>query len=147
MPGSPQAEKARMEAVLARNGIRSTAQRVRILEALSAERNDATAQEIHARLRAGGDRIGLATVYRTVALLSEHGVIDALAHSPGEVCYRLCGEGHHHHLVCTRCHRVVELGGCDLEAWMGELATAHGFAVTSHTIEVAGVCGDCRAAA
>ena len=69
-------------------------------ELLAAEPTDATAQQIHARLRDGGQAIGLATVYRTLALLSERGVIDALAHRPGETCYRLCGEGHHHHLLC-----------------------------------------------
>ena len=85
-----------LHGVLADNGIRSTGQRLRVLEVLAAEPADATAQEIHARLREQGERVGLATVYRTVALLSESGVIDALAHRPGEMCYRLCAEGHHH---------------------------------------------------
>jgi Fur family ferric uptake transcriptional regulator len=145
--GRTQAEAVDPHALLAERGIRATPQRLSVLRALSAERNDATAQQIHARLRTQGASIGLATVYRTVALLSEQGVIDALAHSPGEVCYRLCGEGHHHHLVCSECHRVVELGDCALDGWLGRLGREHGFAVTSHTIEVTGVCADCRAAA
>ena len=86
---------------------------------LAAERNDATAQEIHAVLAGQGKRVGLATVYRTLAALSGCGAVDALIHHPGEVCYRLCGEGHHHHLVCERCHLVVELGDCDLDSWLG----------------------------
>ena len=78
---------------LAASGIRATRQRLRVLEALEAEPNDATAQEIFETLRARGDSIGLATVYRTLGLLSSHGVVDALVHRPGEVCYRLCGDG------------------------------------------------------
>ncbi|MDX6449283.1 MAG: Fur family transcriptional regulator, ferric uptake regulator, partial [Gaiellaceae bacterium] len=82
------------QTLLARHGVRSTRQRLAVLEALTAEPNDATAQEIHAELVTRGRAVGLATVYRTLALLSEHGVVDALMHHPGEVCYRLCGEGH-----------------------------------------------------
>ena len=77
------------------------------------EHDDVTAQELHERLRRRGERLGLATVYRTLGLLAEEGVIDALSHRQGELCYRLCGDGHHHHLVCSRCHQVVELEDCE----------------------------------
>jgi Fur family transcriptional regulator, ferric uptake regulator len=125
-------------------GLRATSQRLLVLEELAAEPNGATAQEIHDRLRARGLRIGLATVYRTLAVLSEHGIVDALAHRPGEACYRLCGAEHHHHLVCTGCNRVVELGDCDLDAWLDRLGAAHGFRVTAHSVEVSGLCARCR---
>jgi Fur family ferric uptake transcriptional regulator len=130
-------------ALLSQHGIRPTRQRLLVLDALSAERDDATAQQIHERLRGQDERIGLATVYRTVSLLAEQGVIDALAHRPGEICYRLCSDNHHHHLVCSECHRVVEVGDCDLEEWLEGLASAHGFTVTGHAVEVTGVCAAC----
>lgn len=132
------------QALLVDHGIRATRQRVHVLEALSAEPNDATAQEIFESLRAAGEPIGLATVYRTLALLSRRGVVDALMHRAGEVCYRLCSGGHHHHLTCSECHQVVELGDCELEPWLKRLAGAHGFEVTGHAVEVTGVCPDCR---
>ena len=131
---------------LAASGIRATRQRVQVLEALAAEPNDATAQQIFERLRASGVSIGLATVYRALGLLSSHGVVDALTHRPGEVCYRLCGDEHHHHLTCSECHQVVELGECELDPWLDRLGSAHGFAVTGHAVEVTGICADCRAA-
>jgi Fur family ferric uptake transcriptional regulator len=124
-------------------GLRATPQRVAVLEVLGHEPDGATAQEIHDRLRAQGAHVGLATVYRTLAALTEGGAVDALAHRPGEACYRLCGSGHHHHLVCERCNRVVELGECDLEPWLARLGDAHGFRVTRHSVEVAGICADC----
>jgi Fur family transcriptional regulator, ferric uptake regulator len=130
--------------VLADLGLRATPQRLWVLEELADEPNGATAQEIHDRLRARGLRIGLATVYRTLAVLAEHGVVDTLAHRPGEACYRLCGADHHHHLVCTNCNRVVELGECDLEPWLDQLGAAHGFRVTAHSVEVSGVCAGCN---
>jgi Fur family ferric uptake transcriptional regulator len=127
-----------------RHGLRSTRQRLAVLQALAAEPNDATAQEIYAWLAKRGEGIGLATVYRTLALLNRHGIVDALAHRPGELCYRLCGEGHHHHLVCGECHRVVELDDCDLGDWLSRLAVKHEFAISAHTVEVTGICADCR---
>jgi len=129
--------------LLARHGLRATRQRTAVLEALAAEHDDATAQQVHDALRRKGEGVGLATVYRTLSALSERGVIDELSHRPREACYRLCGEGHHHHLVCTECHRVVELGDCDLEPWLAGLADGHGFTVSDHTVEVTGICAEC----
>lgn len=132
---------------LSETGLRATTQRLRVLEELAREPSDVTAQELHRRLRAGGERIGLATVYRTLGALAEHGVVDTLSHSPAEACYRLCGEGHHHHLVCSGCHRVVELPECGLDDWLAAAAEREGFVATGHRVEIVGLCGDCRRAA
>jgi Fur family ferric uptake transcriptional regulator len=131
---------------LAQAGLRATRQRMLVLETLAAEPHDATAQEIYSRLRQRGEPVGLATVYRTLSLLSEHQVVDEFAHRPGETCYRLCAEGHHHHLVCARCHGVAELEGCEVDGWLGKAAREHGFAPTGHTLEVTGLCAACQAA-
>jgi Fur family ferric uptake transcriptional regulator len=140
------AGQAEPRTALTKSGIKPTAQRLAVLEALAAEPNDATAQQIHSRLAAAGETVGLATVYRTLALLSEHGVVDALAHTPSETCYRLCGAEHHHHLVCSECHRVVELADCELDAWLERVSASHGFVATGHRLEATGVCSACQAA-
>jgi Fur family ferric uptake transcriptional regulator len=131
---------------LAKAGLRATRQRLLVLETLADEPHDATAQEIYARLRLSGEPVGLATVYRTLSVLSERGVVDEFAHRPGESCYRLCGEGHHHHLVCASCHGVAELEGCEVDEWLAKAAKKHGFAPTKHTLEVSGLCASCQAA-
>ena len=130
--------------VLSDAGVRPTRQRVRVLDELMGEQDDVTAQELHDRLRSGGEKLGLATVYRTLGLLAEAGVIDSLSHRPGELCYRWCGQGHHHHLVCSNCHRVVELADCELDPWLERISSAHGFVTTGHRLEVSGLCGACR---
>jgi Fur family ferric uptake transcriptional regulator len=130
--------------LLAGVGVRQTRQRLVVLTELMGERNDVTAQELHERLRVRGERLGLATVYRTLGLLADEGVIDALSHHPGELCYRWCGEGHHHHLVCSSCHQVVELDGCELEPWLERVAGEHDFVTTGHRLEVSGLCAGCR---
>lgn len=131
---------------LADAGVRATPQRLLVLQTLAAEPHDATAQEIHARLREGKNRIGLATVYRALAVLKRRGVVDELSHRAGESCYRLCQPGHHHHMVCERCHRVEELEGCGVDDWIAQASRRHGFQVASHTVEVFGLCAVCRAA-
>ncbi|HSC91201.1 MAG TPA: Fur family transcriptional regulator [Gaiellaceae bacterium] len=143
MEGAGQAE-ARAAALLQERGVKATQQRVRVLAELVREPNDATAQELHERLRARGRRIGLATVYRSLAVLADEGVVDVLAHRPGEACYRLCGGGHHHHLVCSSCHRVVELSDCRLDPWLDAVAAEHGFRSVEHRLELSGRCADCR---
>jgi Fur family transcriptional regulator, ferric uptake regulator len=84
------------------------------------------------------------TVYRTLALLSEKGVVDTLSHHGGEQCHRLCGDEHHHHLLCERCHRVVEVQECGLDDWVAAAAKRHGFVATDHRAEIVGLCADCR---
>lgn len=134
----------RAEELLAGAGVRATAQRAIVLAELAAERDDVTAQQLHERLRARGERLGLATVYRTLRLLAEAGVVDVLSHHAGELCYRWCGDEHHHHLLCSECHRVVELVDCELDPWLERVSREHGFVTTGHRLEVSGVCADCR---
>jgi Fur family transcriptional regulator, ferric uptake regulator len=114
-----------------------------VLEELAREPNDATAQQLHRRLRSRRQKIGLATVYRALGAMSEAGVVDSLSHG-SETCYRLCGEGHHHHLVCESCHRVIELGGCPADGWIDRAAKRAGFVPTGHRLEVRGLCASCR---
>ena len=125
-------------------GIKPSRNRVAVLAELSAEPDDATAQVIHRRLAQGGDRVGLATVYRALRAMSEASVIDELPHGSTETCYRVCGSEHHHHLVCQRCHRVVELRGCPARKWIERAADDAGFAVSGHRLEVTGLCASCR---
>jgi len=125
-------------------GVRPSPNRVLVLEELAREANDATAQEIHRRLAKRDRSVGLATVYRALSAMSEAGVVDELPHGSNETCYRLCGTGHHHHLVCESCHRVIELPGCPARGWIERGAAEAGFVVTGHRLEARGLCADCR---
>jgi Fur family transcriptional regulator, ferric uptake regulator len=129
--------------LLVRKGVRPTRQRLLVLEELAAERDDATAQTLWQRLRGHDEGVGLATVYRTLTLLHDHGVVDALSHHGSERCYRLCADGHHHHLLCERCHRVVEIDECTLGPWVEDVARRHGFVASDHHVEINGLCGAC----
>ncbi|EKA61801.1 Fur family ferric uptake regulator [Janibacter hoylei PVAS-1] len=102
-----------------------------------------SAQEIHASLVAGGDKIGLATVYRTLQAMVDEEALDSLRTDDGEIVYRRCSTGHHHHLVCRDCARTVEVEGPAVERWADKVSAEHGFSDVSHTLELFGRCGDC----
>ena len=96
--------------------------------------NFRSAQDIHAELRASGETVGLTTVYRHLALLTDEGQLDALQTADGELVYRRChSESHHHHVVCRRCGRGTEVELPDLERWAESTASALGYSdVTPH---------------
>jgi Fur family ferric uptake transcriptional regulator len=133
-----------LAARLSSAGVKPSRNRVLVLEELARESNDATAQQIHRRLARRNSRIGLATVYRALSAMSAAGVVDELPHGSTETCYRLCGSGHHHHLVCDGCHRVIELPGCPAKGWIERGAREAGFEVTGHRLEARGLCKACR---
>lgn len=126
---------------------RMTKQRSAIADALEGLDDFRSAQQLHDLLRAHGTEIGLATVYRTLAAMAEEGVVDVLRTADGEQVFRRCQRaGHHHHLVCRVCGRAEEIEGPGVEAWADQVAATYGFAAIQHTIELTGVCPDCRAA-
>ena len=125
-------------------GTRPTRQRRAVVAALGRQDDFRSAQEIHESLRGGGDKVGLATVYRTLQALAAGEDVDVLRGEDGETRYRLCSGTHHHHLVCRECGRAVEVEGPAVERWADAVAREHGFDEVSHTVELFGRCGDCR---
>lgn len=133
------AEKSAAKAV----GVRSTRQRNAIAALLEDIEEFRSAQDLHDELRKRGEGIGLTTVYRTLQSLADAGMVDVLRTDSGESVYRQCSTGHHHHLVCRRCGRTVEVAGPAVEAWADSIADEHGFTEVSHTLEIFGTCREC----
>ncbi len=124
---------------------RNTRQRSAVLTLLEELDDFRSAQDLHAMLRARGDSVGLATVYRTLQALVDDGQVDVLRGSDGEAVYRRCSPVHHHHLVCRSCGRTVEVADPPVERWAAKMAAEHGFADVQHQLEVFGTCGPCSA--
>lgn len=125
---------------------RTTRQGGAIKEALRAAGGFRSAQDVYATLRAGGDSVGLSTVYRHLQALADDGEVDAIQTPEGETTYRLCGEAagsHHHHLVCRVCGRAEEVEGPAIERWASAVAAEHGYTDVDHTVELFGTCAAC----
>lgn len=105
-----------------------------------------SAQQLHQAIRDGGTSIGLATVYRTLAGLTEAGEADTLQSPEGESLYRSCAtQGHHHHLICRGCGDTVELSATVVEEWTRRVGAEHGFAEIEHVVDLFGLCSRCQA--
>jgi Fur family transcriptional regulator, ferric uptake regulator len=121
-----------------------TSRRTTVLDALTESDSFRSAQDIYAELRSSGAKIGLTTVYRALQALSDAGEVDVLRTSDGESVYRACRtDEHHHHLVCRKCGRTVEVAGPPVERWAVAVGAEHGFTEITHTVEVFGTCADC----
>lgn len=124
--------------------VRRTRQAALVDEALAASTEFRTAQDLYAGLRTSGARIGQTTVYRHLQLLAEQGGVDVIRTPSGETAYRSCaGTEHHHHLICRRCSRTVELAGPEVEEWLARVTAGAGFTDVSHTLEIVGTCARC----
>ncbi len=122
---------------------RNTWQREAVREALGTTEGFVSAQSLHAHMRESGSAVGLATVYRALADLAAEGDADSLQQE-GEALYRACTPGrHHHHLICRRCGRTVEITAEPVERWAREVAAQHGFTEPHHVVDVFGYCPEC----
>jgi Fur family ferric uptake transcriptional regulator len=120
---------------------RTTKQRTAILDALAHQDDFRSAQQIHEQMRADGEKVGLATVYRNLQTMSRSGQVDVLVTDDGESIYRQCAKSdHHHHLVCRVCGRTVEIQAPQVEELTREIARNHGFSDVHHTMEIFGLC-------
>lgn len=128
----------------ASTSLRPTRQRRAIADALAGANDFQSAQDIHDALRHAGEKVGLATVYRTLQAMAEAGEVDVLQGAGGEAVYRRCSTHHHHHLVCRSCGRTVEVTGPAVETWADSVARDHDFTEVSHSLELFGICADCR---
>jgi len=115
----------------------------RVLSTLERAGGFASAQEVYKLMQREGEKIGLTTVYRSLQSLVNDKVVDVLRREDGEAIYRLCGDTHHHHLVCKSCGETVEIEGGAIEKWAKTMAEEFGFRDVGHTAEIFGICSKC----
>lgn len=124
---------------------RSTRQRDVIARVLSDAPGPLGVSDVHARAQAELPRLGIATVYRTLRLLTEQRRIHPVL-LDGETLYEAAGRGHHHHFSCTRCGRVFTLHSCPVNLSDGAVYPG-GFVVEAHEVTLYGQCPKCAAGA
>ena len=133
---------ARMRSETGRSG---GARRV-VVEFLGRQDCCLSAQEIHDRVRAGGPRVGIASVYRALEGLDELGLVQRVDLGDGIARFeRVDPRGdHHHHLVCGDCGKVEPFEDPALEQALERVAGGRGYEVAAHDVVLRGACGDCR---
>ena len=137
-----------MDEILARlrtQGHRVTAPRLAVIETLEHADSWLSPELILARARDEYPGLGLVTVYRTLALLTELGYVRRIHLNGGCSGYARTGLGHSHHLVCRSCQQVVEFPGLeDLTQFIQGVQDKTGFQIEDHLLELLGVCPACQ---
>ena len=130
---------------LKRAGLKATLPRLRILEILEDSTNlHVSADAVYDRLRASGDSIGLATVYRVLTQFEQAGLVIRHNFDGGSAVFELAAGEHHDHLVCVRCNRVTEFVDEIIERRQRKIAAGAGYTMTDHSLIIYGVCADCQ---
>jgi len=132
---------------LSARGLKNTAQREAIATVVFESDGHLSLNEVLERSRKRHSSVGFATVYRTMKLLSECGLVSQHRFGSGdESRYECTQDGEHHdHFICTECGCIVEFEDAKIEERQAELAAQFGFRVTSHRHEIYGVCAGCQA--
>lgn len=146
--------KERFKKLLRENKLKVTSQRIMILEVLE-KRPDKhlTVEEIYELVKKENPDIGLATVYRTIQLLSDLELIDKLNLDDGQIRYeigkKLSGEDEessihrHHHLICLSCNKILSFEGDLLDNLEHTIEETMGFEVVDHDVKLYGYCSEC----
>ena len=146
----PALTSAALRTSLHNRGQRLTPQRQRILDLFEGlgEGSHLSAEEVHQRLLGSEGRVSLATVYRTLRLLSSMGLLQELELPEGGRRFELAGASHrdHHHLVCVRCGRTEEFENAAVLAAGNAAADGHGFQLLECVLNVRALCPGCVAA-
>ena len=125
---------------LGERGYRSTAPRRSVIQAVAGQKRHFTAEGLYRQLPG----LGRATIYRSLKILIETGVVCRVLLEDGELHYQLSHRGHHHHLLCVECGASQDLLGCDIEGVLESTSARHGFQITGHWLEVYGKCRSCN---
>ena len=133
--------------LLRQRGHKLTPQRRAVLAAIAGSRDHLTPAEIHEKVQRKHPNIGLVTIYRTIDLLAEMGLICEV-HSGGNCHSYLLRRPaeHHHHLICSGCGTVLDFIDCDISELEYKISKETGFDIKGHLLEFSGHCQECQMA-
>ena len=124
-------------------GLRLTPQRLLIVQALESKDAHLSAEEIHSQVRARYPNVHISTVYRTLEMLQDLGMVTQTDLGEGKRQYHWAERGQHHHLVCSRCGQILELDPADLRPLEKSIREHYGFRPSLHHFAIFGLCSRC----
>lgn len=129
---------------LREQGYRLTPQRAMILSIIEGSDRHISAEEIYAQVAAKYPQVNISTVYRTLELLKQLGLIYETDLGEGRVKYHPEDKGHHHHLVCQNCGAIIDIDESTLAGLKDVLLHQYDFSAQLRHVAIFGLCGNCR---
>lgn len=137
-------EQQVLEDYIVQHNLKITKQRRAVLEAFLGSEDHVSAEELYKLVTEKEPKIGLATVYRTLSLLTQSGLASELDFGDGQKRYEhKFMHSHHDHMICTECGKIIEFSHPMIEKLQEEVAGRHGFKLTSHKLDLFGLCTEC----
>jgi Fur family ferric uptake transcriptional regulator len=135
-----------LKRILKEKQLKFTRQREQILKTLYENEGHFSPEEILRLIQADDPemRVGIATIYRTLALLEEEGLAESISFGKAGKRYEIGMKKHHDHLICTQCGRIIEFVDDVIEARQEEVGRKFDFTITDHTMKILGICKECR---
>jgi Fur family transcriptional regulator, ferric uptake regulator len=132
------------EGIIHAAGYRVTPQRIDILDAVCAGGGHTTLGEIYARVRQVDPSIDRSTLYRTLKLFVELGLVVLADMGDGETYYEIAKPHRHHHLICRQCRKEQEIEHSLLQPMFDQVYQQYGFRADSDHLVLFGICGECQ---
>lgn len=130
-----------------RGGYRLTEPRRAVAQLIADQAGHFSAADLVAEARARRLGVGRATIFRTLDVFLDLGVVERIDLPSGEHAYVGCAASHHHHVICSRCGRTSEIADAGLRTLVREVASRTGYRVDEHRLELFGLCPACLATA
>lgn len=129
---------------LRNRGLKYTKERELILKGVMSSRGHFDPDELHMAVMKSGRRVSKASIYRTLPLLVESGLIEQVEKTEKHAHYESTfGQGHHDHMLCISCGRVIEFYSDALERLQNKICRTEEFSGVSHSLEIKGYCKKC----
>jgi Fur family ferric uptake transcriptional regulator len=130
---------------LRKKGLKITRERTALFDEIFSAHRHFDAEDLVIRMRERGTKISRATIYRTLEILHDCGLVGRVRLNEEKYRYERLKRGEHHdHLVCTSCGKVVEFVDRAIEKRQDAVCRAHDFRATAHSHQIWGLCGACR---
>jgi Fe2+ or Zn2+ uptake regulation protein len=133
-----------LNAQLSEQGYKLTRQRKAVVEIVAQAHTRLNAADVFTRAQRVCPDLGLTTVYRTLEILEQMGVIRRVHLDDGCEGFALAPAEHGHHLICSRCQETIEFEDCNLNALLKRVSEQTGFAIEQHWLELVGLCPKCQ---
>lgn len=132
-------------ALLQQHGFSITKHRQLLLQIIDESSQFLTADQLYLEMVKQDASISLSTVYRIVEAFTQKGILHKMVtEGSNQSRYEIAHEHHCHHLICTKCQKVIHIEGCPIHTYEEDIAKHYGFHVVQHKLELYGVCEACQ---
>ncbi len=137
---------AEFRVILKSNKLKFTSQREAILQTLYSHPQHFTSENLYLLVKKNYAKlnIGIATVYRTLSLLEENGLVSSISLGTQGKKFEIANKPHHDHLICEGCGEIIEFENPKIEQLQEEIAKENGFLLTNHLMQLYGICKTCQ---